>query len=331
MCLKSGVARNFITCVQCNCSGKSGKRFAVRSNTIIGFALVHVVCLHYSPELVELLIQSDDAWLCWECKTCVACGLPSYYGTKRDRAGGSLEESSAVACSSCDTLYHVKCLPSRPSVGARKRYINWICSKCSERLKKGTQLSLSYLREQRKAIQNSQVSPSTTSRLLSQFSNSSKSCESYTTHSEDSNSSHPSVDQLSLPKCNAGVIKVRPTEAVEKPRELVDGLTSFFMPSGSRRTTLKTDKNFLSLQKCWGTQWTANNLKKKYLKSSSVNRSLKRNRPLASGSSRGVNGLLDGLSHLYQVENGSAASAKNTTKNRRKVINARKLSLQLFF
>ena len=118
--------------------------------------------------------------------------------------------------------------------------------------------------------------------------------------SEDSNSSHPSVDRLALPKSGAATSGNNNSGKAMKPKELVDGLTSFFLPTiGSRRTTMKTENAFLKLQKRWGSSWTANNLKKKYMR----NAFKKQCRTLAvenARRARQTNGLIDGLSHYFE-------------------------------
>ena len=142
---------------------------------------MHVVCLHYSPELIDLILKCESSWLCWECKTCAKCGMPSYYSWSGDsdtatptsskspsnRASSQQSSNNYVCCSSCDLLYHTKCT-SIPLSGrdSKKRFINWCCAKCTERFGKGLSLTMPYLKDQWRMCAENEASPTTKNKLM---------------------------------------------------------------------------------------------------------------------------------------------------------------------
>ncbi|ELT92280.1 hypothetical protein CAPTEDRAFT_224752 [Capitella teleta] len=290
---RDGVPEQLISCADCGNCG-------------------HPSCLKFSDSLVERV--GHMRWQCIECKKCSLCGETG-------------KEDNMLFCDACDRGIHMECcIPPLTSAPEGK----WVCCLCDEDTI-----------EAFKALNQPTIKLSDLHKML----NRNQSEASVTSNDKEVADSRPRGrpcrKALYDPKCGmsrqerlkrrSGQVdapgevpspvertngETEPKEekadegekgddGMPKPPKLVDGLTRFFTPSFSRRSTAggalvrqKSQQN--GNQQTSKSQRAANRLiKKSRLLQANKVRKKKAGKPRNSGD---MKGLFDGLSHLFAAE-----------------------------
>ncbi|XP_061401260.1 polyhomeotic-like protein 2 [Musca vetustissima] len=175
-------------CVGCGKRESKRPAFAFK-NPLISCAecenKIHKLCLKVDFDDFEKVRQN---YKCEKCSPCSICN-------KRGNGNGDNNETIAVICSTCASLYHNECLQSRVLKAGYDQPRDWICTKCSLDQQEKVDVDILPVKKIREIIGGGHVPPVAVNNKTIQSASTTESNATKRTHGDAQTKEYTSLDE----------------------------------------------------------------------------------------------------------------------------------------